>query len=62
MNPTSTHQQQQFLTILDRDTALARFRALLDLTALPAESDPARSVWRSGFGRGRGIRDQRPGV
>jgi putative molybdopterin biosynthesis protein len=40
MNPTSTHQQQQFLTILDRDTALARFCALLDLSALPAETIP----------------------
>jgi putative molybdopterin biosynthesis protein len=40
MNPTSVHQQQQFLTILDRDTALARFCALLDLSALPAETIP----------------------
>lgn len=45
MNPTTPHEQQQFLRVLDRDTAFARFCELLDLSALSVEVVPLSECW-----------------
>ena len=37
---TDPLRQQQFLDVIDRDEAERRFRAVLDLTPLPAETVP----------------------